>query len=384
MTYRQIALYTFLVVILISTVFISACNAHPCPRVIHVPMDYPTIQEAIDAAAPGYMIIVHEGTYNEALIVNKERLTIIGLGNVILDGTGIKAHYGIHIIADHVVIKNFHIVGFTYGWGWGVQISGADHCLLEDLFIEKCNSGINLYRGSDFNTIQRCEIRGIGGHGISIYGSDLGCTHNIIRNNRMIGCAWYMPYGKYHLAVMPIFSGASYNVIKGNILTGIGVGYGICLWGYTYGREDMPEAENLIKDNDISGFDTGVYIRGYNPKTGTLNLVTNTFILKNNIKDNRIGVYVEGFDRDVIGLLRLNNIEGNTEYGAFVDTTHGTAVLDARTNWWGDPTGPYHDSTWLYKGRPYGPHYGSGDRVSDYVLYDPWLPLSTPTNPADL
>ena len=320
-----------------------------------------TIQQAINAAYPYDTIIVHEGTYNEGLLVDKEGLTILGLGNVILDGTGIDVHYGVHITADNVVIKNFHIANFTYGWGWGVQLTGADYCLLENLLVEKCNSGINLYRGSDHNIIQNCEINGIGGHGISIYGSDLGCTHNIIRNNRMIGCAWYMPYGKYHLAVMPIFSNASYNIIESNILTGTGVGYGMCLWGYTYGRSDMPEAGNLIRANNISSFDTAVYIRGHNLETGTLNLVTNTSILENNIEDNRIGVYVEGFDSNVIGLLHHNNIKGNAGYGALFNATYGTAILDARFNWWGDASGP----------SGMGP--GAGDAISDYVTYSPWL-----------
>ena len=320
-----------------------------------------TIQQAINAAYPNDTIIVHEGIYNEGLTVDKEGLTILGLCDVILDGTGIDVDYGIHITADNVVIKNFHIANFTYGWGWGVQLTGADHCLLENLLVEKCNSGINLYRGSDHNIIQNCEINGIGGHGISIYGSDVGCTHNIIRNNKMIGCAWYMPYGKYHLAVMPIFSNASYNVIEGNILTGTGVGYGICLWGYTYGRADMPETENLIRANNISNFDTAIYIRGRNPETSTLNLVSETCIIENNLTNNRVGVYVEGFDGNVIGLLHHNNIEGNTEYGALFNVTYGTAVLDARFNWWGNASGP----------GGMGP--GAGDAISENVTYSPWL-----------
>jgi len=35
-------------------------------------------------------------------------------------------------------------------------------------------------------------------------------------------------------------------------------------------------------------------------------------------------------------------------------------------------------------GEPYGPHYGLGDRVSDYVLYDPWLEYSWPAPPPTL
>jgi len=211
---------------------------------------YWSIQDAINAASASETIFVYNGVYNEGLLVDRA-VTIIGLCDVTLDGAGIDVNYGIHITANDVTVKNFLIVNFTYGWGWGVQLTGADYCLLENLRIEKCNSGINLYRGSDYNTIQYCEVNGIGGHGISIYGSDLGCTHNTIRNNKMMGCAWYMPYGIIHLPVMPVFSGASYNIIEGNIINGTGVGYGIGLWGYTYGRADMPETGNLIKANTI-------------------------------------------------------------------------------------------------------------------------------------
>jgi len=38
----------------------------------------------------------------------------------------------------------------------------------------------------------------------------------------------------------------------------------------------------------------------------------------------------------------------------------------------------------MYKGSPYGPHYGLGDNVSDYVLYDPWLGYSWPARPPTL
>ena len=53
-------------------------------------------------------------------------------------------------------------------------------------------------------------------------------------------------------------------------------------------------------------------------------------------------------------------IESNTNYGVF---NAGPNVVDARNNWWGDPSGPFHPTT--------NPN-GLGDRVSDKVLFDPW------------
>ncbi len=44
---------------------------------IYVPDDYPTIQQAINAALDGDSIFVHNGTYSENIVVNKT-VTLIG------------------------------------------------------------------------------------------------------------------------------------------------------------------------------------------------------------------------------------------------------------------------------------------------------------------
>jgi hypothetical protein len=56
----------------------------------------------------------------------------------------------------------------------------------------------------------------------------------------------------------------------------------------------------------------------------------------------------------------FNNIVGNTDYG--VQSPGSTA--DAALNWWGNASGPYHES--LNPG-------GGGDEVSDGVDFEPWL-----------
>jgi hypothetical protein len=54
-----------------------------------------------------------------------------------------------------------------------------------------------------------------------------------------------------------------------------------------------------------------------------------------------------------------NNLSGNVNYGLYNNSA--ASVVDARHNWWGDPSGPA------------GVGSGSGDAVSNYVVYDPWL-----------
>ncbi len=41
------------------------------PRTIYVPDDYSIIQEAVDAASPGDMIVVRDGIYYESITINK-------------------------------------------------------------------------------------------------------------------------------------------------------------------------------------------------------------------------------------------------------------------------------------------------------------------------
>jgi plastocyanin len=75
---------------------------------LHVPADYGTIQEAVDHAEPGGMVLVSPGIYRESVLVSVPYLTIRGMdrNETIIDGEFLRAN-GVQVIeADGVVIEN--------------------------------------------------------------------------------------------------------------------------------------------------------------------------------------------------------------------------------------------------------------------------------------
>jgi len=77
-------------------------------RTIRVPQDRATIQAAVDAAAPGDLILISPGIYHEAVRVLTPYLTIRGTdrNTVILDG-GLHLPNGVHVAeADGVAVEN--------------------------------------------------------------------------------------------------------------------------------------------------------------------------------------------------------------------------------------------------------------------------------------
>ena len=85
-----------------------AKQATRAPKTLRVPKDHPRIQDAVDRAVPGDLILVSPGVYREAVTVTTDRLVIRGLdrNRVILDG-GYRLDNGIRVLgADGVAVEN--------------------------------------------------------------------------------------------------------------------------------------------------------------------------------------------------------------------------------------------------------------------------------------
>ncbi len=114
-------------------------------------------------------------------------------------------------------------------------------------------------------------------------------------------------------------------------------------------REGVKGAPNSIEGNLIRGaFGPGIKLEsGYSE------------IAYNEITANGTGIELLATASAKDHKIRENNIYDN----GFGVRNRGQGVLDARENWWGDPSGPYH---------PQLNPTGKGDQVSDNVEFEPW------------
>lgn len=200
----------FMLVLSLGAVLVPA-SPMKAATTIYVPDDYPTIQAAVNNAAAGDTIIVRTGTYNEAVTVNKDNLTIRGVDRdtVIVDGTGLGNANGFTITKSGVTVESFTTRNFNGGGifdGHGIYVGGNENIIIN-------------------NHVRDNE------DGIVVDGNNNTISGNVVTRNRSYGIHFYH----------------SSNTIKGNVVTSNGhddTDHGICFAG---GKN------SLIRDNIVSG-----------------------------------------------------------------------------------------------------------------------------------
>ncbi|MBX5327171.1 MAG: right-handed parallel beta-helix repeat-containing protein [Candidatus Bathyarchaeia archaeon] len=126
------------------------------PGVIHVPENYSTIQEAVNAASPGDTIIVANGTYKERVIIDKPlRLVGENRSNTIIDAS--RGAYAVKITSNDVTVSGFTLKNTStdpfVAWG-GVWLNNVSN-----VTIANCTVTQNLH-AVWFNTTQNNVFRG--------------------------------------------------------------------------------------------------------------------------------------------------------------------------------------------------------------------------------
>jgi len=154
---------------------LASATASWAQDALRVPQDYPTIQAAIDAAAPEASIAVASGTYFENLVINKSVTLVAKSGAAVttLDG----GRVGRVIFARGTGTESIAIVGFTI----------ANGLALESMNVPAAGSG----GGIHFESLAGATLRdnvirdnvGCVGVGVSALDVTVAVVHNEIRHN---------------------------------------------------------------------------------------------------------------------------------------------------------------------------------------------------------
>lgn len=109
-----------------------------------------SIQAAINAASPGQIVEVQNGTYHETVNVTKP-LTLKGVGEPVVDAGGEGS--AITISANGSTLLGFTAVGSGKGWNdAGIRVLSRGNVIKDDAALKNNNFGILLYHASN-NTI---------------------------------------------------------------------------------------------------------------------------------------------------------------------------------------------------------------------------------------
>lgn len=118
--------------------------------VLEVPAEFGTIQDAVDAAAPGDLVLISAGTYNEAVNVTTDEITIRGLdrNEVVLDGN-FELDNGIRVLgANGVIVENLTAQNYTSNGVYWTSVDGYR------------GSYITAYRNGDYGVYAFDSING--------------------------------------------------------------------------------------------------------------------------------------------------------------------------------------------------------------------------------
>jgi len=303
---------------------------------IRVPEDYATIQEAVDAAFPGYIIAVSPGNYTEHVSIDCHTpyITLVGAdpSTTIIDGNGTGT--AVTVTADHVEIRGFTIQNATHG----IRLTSSDNRITGNI-VTNNGEGILIDRGSCNrivgNTVASNTVAGID---VVLYSSLNTISDNTVANNSGVDA-----FGGIAL----IFSG-SYNTISDNNVTS----------NYEWGIQLVVSPHNTIRGNEVKNNQGGILV---DHSDGNI-------IRENKVKNN------------VRGIKLCDSSNNKIYYNNFINSTY--QVEDPGDNTWDDSAGKgnyWSDYTGLDDGsggRVAGDGVGDTDlphwNVDYYPLMAPW------------
>jgi parallel beta-helix repeat protein len=216
---------------------VNVCRAHALfaydgRRVIRVPLDYETIQGAVDAAGVGDVVLVMAGTYYEHVLIDKP-LFLVGENpsTTVIDGNGTGTI--INVVVDGVVVDGFTLRNaYT---GVFLDSKGNEVANSKIMFCSWDGAFVNV---SDYNVIRNNEFSNNGdgypglwwGGGVCLSGSNSNIvSDNVMHDNVLYGVG----------VIIAVNNSITRNVIMNNL------GAGIYMLGASY--NDV--TKNTVKNN---------------------------------------------------------------------------------------------------------------------------------------
>ncbi|AQS58763.1 right-handed parallel beta-helix repeat-containing protein [Desulforamulus ferrireducens] len=246
--------------------------------VLRVPKGYCTIQEAVNAARPGDVILVDEGTYPEQVIIDKNNICLVArCRNAVLDGNclwdfGFILNNVVGVEIKDFTIKNYDLAGIFLLGGQanriinnnikkndlaGIVLSGSNRNLISRNTIRENKFGI-LGLDIDQNWLVKNRVYKNCQSGIVLGLGNSGCNDNALINNSSVGNAsiGILALGCNNLLLqnqvlqneLGILAVDDHNVLQGNI-----VKRNNCDAVLAVNADNLYIANNLISNNCGTG-----------------------------------------------------------------------------------------------------------------------------------
>ena len=145
--------------LLLAGLSLSSCSTDENKaRTLLVPDEFTTIQQAVDEAKPGDLVLISPGTYHESVKIDRDEIVVRGIdrNKVIIDGRDDLIN-GFEISADSVAIENLTVKSFRQN---GVVFSGA---------LRELKGEYGVY-GSESNTLDGYRVSYVTTYNNGLYG----------------------------------------------------------------------------------------------------------------------------------------------------------------------------------------------------------------------
>jgi len=258
---------------------------------------YRTIAKALSKAHANDTIFVDAGTYTEAVIIDTNNISLIGVDSslTIIDPAGDSSSTTLFgIFADTqtgLTIRNFKIVDCYHG----IYFSDVDTSNISDVTVYNCgktsSAGKGIYIGiSSMNNIIQNSYLDRNCVGIFFNSNN----YNYILNNTISNC---LQYG--------IYTGGSYTTILNNKISAVN---SCAIY--------IVSNSNTIDSNILTNNSSGINILGCSANTVRNNFITNT---------NGFALYIYSSTNDIV---KNNIIANQSNYGLYLETVTNSFIKE--------------------------------------------------------